>query len=482
MNIADPILFQSEIQPKAAAMCAPGSAIGLISYGRLAQFIHNIARHIRKLGLAPRQIVAVSIKDDIFQAAVMLALARLNIVTVSNYDERALSAVKIDAVITDSPAAFVKVPQLILADLSWTRGDGAALAPQEYPQIATKICRIFLTSGSAGQPKAVALSNDIIAARINQRALVYGRRASNCLRVYCDMPLSTASGFLWLLLTLWRGGTFFFPGETFEATVDAFEEYRVQCCVASPGGLELLLKGYDRYPTLQSELELVATAGDMFPKVLSDRVRARLCSHVVTVYGSTEAGGTASAPAQLLCDRQDAVGFVVPGVTVDIMNEAGVRLPRGEEGLVAIKHPLAVDRYLGDPAATARSFHDGWFFPGDIGVVEPDNMLRIRGRRDAVINLGGDKVNPERIEAVLAGCGGLAECAVFGVHNAVGIEEMWVAVVADPKVGDEQLRTYCESHLGLIPAGFIRVDHLPRNHMGKIERARLPALLASGLR
>ncbi len=88
MNIVDSILFQSEMQPKAAALCAPGSAIGLISYGRLRQFIHNICRNIRKLGLARGQTVAASIKDEIFQAAVTLALARLGIATVPRYDDR----------------------------------------------------------------------------------------------------------------------------------------------------------------------------------------------------------------------------------------------------------------------------------------------------------------------------------------------------------------------------------------------------------
>src|SRR5438477_1633633 len=131
MNIVDPIAFQSEIQPKAAALCAPGSNIGLISYGRLAQFIHNISRTIRKLGVAPKQIVAVGVKDEIFQAAVMLALAHLGIVSVSRADNRAATTVKVDAVITDSPASFVNAPQLILADLSWTRGDGTALSASD---------------------------------------------------------------------------------------------------------------------------------------------------------------------------------------------------------------------------------------------------------------------------------------------------------------------------------------------------------------
>jgi len=479
MNIVDPILFQSEIQPKAAALCAPGSAIGLISYGRLVQFIHNIARHIRKLGLAPGQIVAVSITDEIFHAAVILALARLNIASVSGYDGRNRVAFKIDAVIADAPTAFANAPQLFLADLSWTRGDGTPLAPNEYPQLApTDLCRIVLTSGSTGGPKAVALGHAILGARVAHRALIFASAALDCLRVYCDLPISTGVGYHVLLSTLWRGGTFVFPGETFEVTAEAFEEYRVLSCVVSTGGLELMLQGYERYPSLQSELELVIATGDVFAKPLSDRVRARLCSHVVTFYGSTEAGATATAPVQLVSETMGAVGVVVPYVTVEIRNEAGVSLPLGEEGLIAIKTPIAVDRYMGDVEATTRSFRGGWFLPGDIGTLDARNVLRLTGRRDALINLGGDKINPERIEAVLAGCEGLKECAVFGAPNALGILELWVAVVADPKLQDDQLRAYCGSNLRLttVPAGFVRVERLPRNQMGKIERSRLPEL------
>jgi acyl-coenzyme A synthetase/AMP-(fatty) acid ligase len=474
MNIVDPILFQSEIQPKAAALCAPGSAIGLISYGRLAQFIHNVARHIRKLGLASGQIVVVSIKDEIFQVAVTLALARLGIATVSGSDDRVANVVKLDAVIADEPAKFRSASQLILADLSWTKGDGKPLGPQEFPQCApADICRIILTSGSIGEPKAIALDQRMIAARVASNSVVFGSRYSTSLRIYSDMPISTAPGFRHLIGTLWRGGTFFFPGETFETTIDSFEEYKVQCCAASPGGMEILLKGFERYPTLQSELELVIVAGDVFPRALSDRVRARLCPHVVSVYGATEVGTAASAPMPLIAGIPNAVGIVAPGVAVEMRDEAGVRLPTGHEGLIAIKNPTGVESYMGDPAATARTFRNGWFVPGDIGVLDAQNILCITGRQDALLNLGGDKINPERVEAVLAGCEGLVECAAFGAPNASGILELWVAVVADPKLQDDQLQAYCESHLGLVPTGFVRVERLPRNQMGKIERSRL---------
>ena len=58
MNIVDPILFQCRRQPPVAAICVPGADIGLISYRRLALFIHNISRRLAATGLRPGQLVS----------------------------------------------------------------------------------------------------------------------------------------------------------------------------------------------------------------------------------------------------------------------------------------------------------------------------------------------------------------------------------------------------------------------------------------
>src|SRR6266508_4435186 len=125
MNIVDPILFQCTLQPRAAALCAPGTGIGLISYGRLAIIIHNICRQLIRLGIRRGAVVAIEIEDPIFATAVTLSLTRLGVVTLSRYDERILDTVQIDALIADKYPAMVKIYQIILADLSWLKGDGS---------------------------------------------------------------------------------------------------------------------------------------------------------------------------------------------------------------------------------------------------------------------------------------------------------------------------------------------------------------------
>jgi acyl-CoA synthetase (AMP-forming)/AMP-acid ligase II len=480
MNIIDPILFQCALQPKSAALCAPGTGIGLISYGRLAQMIHTICRQITKFGLGPGKIVAIQIKDPIFLSTVTLALIRLGVVTLSRYDERILDTIKIDALITDMAPPLAKVDQIILVDLSWTKGNSDPLQSHELPRTAPDdICRLSLTSGTTGDPKAVAFTHRTVASRTASNEFVFGSRFPNCSRIYSDLPLSTAPGFWFLVHTLWRGGTFFFPGETFESTVDAFEEFKVQCVMAAPGGLEVLLRKYEQYASLQSEFEVMIVLGDVLTKSLSDRVRARISSRVVSVYGSTEAQTSASAPAQLINETPGAVGFVVPNVAVEIVTESGELLPPGIEGLIRIKSPHGVDRYVGDPVASAKTFRDGWFYPGDRGTLDAMNLLRLAGRHDSLLNLGGDKINPETVERALAACEGVTECAAFGAPDELGVETLWAAVVAGAATDDGKLRAHCAATLSpqFLPAGFIRVDKLPRNTMGKIERRELPKLL-----
>jgi acyl-CoA synthetase (AMP-forming)/AMP-acid ligase II len=480
VNIVDPILFQCALQPKAAALCAPGTGIGLISYGRLAQMIHTICRQLSRFGLGQGKIAAVQIKDPIFLAAVTLALSRLGVATISRYDERIFDAIRIDALIADAYPPLANVDQVILVDLSWTKTGDALIDPPQAPGTAPDdLCRIILTSGTTGDPKGVAFTHRMVADRTASNNFVFGSRFPTYSRIYSDLPISTAPGFWFFIHTLWRGGTFLLPGETFESTVDAFDEYGVQCVIASPAGLEVLLRKYEQYPSLQSEFEMMMAIGDVFSPALSDRVRARICSHVTCVYGATETQTTATGPAQLLRETPGAVGFVVPDVTVEIVSESGDVLPRGVEGLVRIKSPNIVDRYMGDPAATAKTFRDGYYYPGDRGRLEAGNLLCLAGRQDTLLNLGGDKINPEAVERVLGACEGVAECAAFSAPNEFGIGTLWAAVVADASADDAKLRAHCAAHLPaqFVPTGFVRIKSLPRNAMGKIDRRALAKLL-----
>src|SRR5947207_2768961 len=124
MNIVDPILFRCKQNPPAAALCAPGAALGLISYARLESFIHNIGHRALAEGLAAGQTVAIHVKDNILHCAILLALARIGVITFSPSTLNFPPALRVDAVITDAPATD-RGPsgvRLVRVDAGWTEG------------------------------------------------------------------------------------------------------------------------------------------------------------------------------------------------------------------------------------------------------------------------------------------------------------------------------------------------------------------------
>ncbi len=477
MNIVEPILFHCRTQVAVAAMCAPGHALPLVSYGRLEQFIYAIAAKARAQGLGPGNVVALMIEEPILHAAFILGLAYLGAETVSVRDTNLPAELKIDAVIADKSLIFGNARRVILADMNWLAGDGRAPDPGTPP--ATGACRIILTSGTTGHPKGVAFSHDMLIERIARHTWTFGRTVATCSRIFIDPGLGTAIGFLFWLYTLAKGGTAIVRGPDAVETMQAFTLYNVQAMVASPAALAEFVGYYDSAPALTAAFEVVLSVGGLMPRALSERVRARLCSSLIACYGSTEANIVATAPAHAIVDTLGAVGFVTPGVTVGIADRSGNALPAGQEGLVRIRGPFTVEGYRGD--AQGGAFRDGWFYPGDIGRLTPERLLVLSGREQAVLNLGGDKVSPERIEQALASCPGVQQVAAFAVSNAAGIEELAVAVVA-ASFDAEALRRHCARELppAFVPGRFIRIADIPRNDMGKIDRRRLAEELAKG--
>jgi hypothetical protein len=184
---------------------------------------------------------------------VLLALARLGLAGVSVHGP-APKSLKVDAFISDRKIPARVVDRLILADLSWTEGDGT---PIERPRVSSggaETCRVILTSGTTGYPKAVAVSHQLMTARIARHITVFGSRFANCQRIYSDMPISMPLGFQLLIYTLSQGGTYFLPGDSFKTTLQAIEEYKVQCVLAPPNGHELLLKWFEALPSYQSNI------------------------------------------------------------------------------------------------------------------------------------------------------------------------------------------------------------------------------------
>jgi acyl-CoA synthetase (AMP-forming)/AMP-acid ligase II len=174
-------------------------------------------------------------------------------------------------------------------------------------------------------------------------------------------------------------------------------------------------------------------------------------------------------------DIPGAVGYVLPDAQAQIVDQAGRPLPERTEGIVRVRTEHKVAGYYGDPDTSASVFRDGWFYPGDFGYLTEDGLLVITGRQETRLNVGGDKINPEAVEEVLRSFAGVTDAAVTTAPNSLGIEELHALLKSDRPLDPEALRLYCEARLQriFVPTRFIAVERIPRNTMGKIERAKL---------
>jgi fatty-acyl-CoA synthase len=482
MNIVEPIFIHCRSKPAEVALAAPGTEFNFISYGRLARSVDNVCHRIVSAGLVPRSRVAVFIDDPILHAIMLIALTRLGIVTISGKGKDSSWRFQVNAIITDKPFPS-HAARIILADTSWTSGNDRPIAREHiYQGSPDEVCRIMLTSGTTGEDKAVALTNRILAARIDRQNMFFGARAAFCSRTYVDLSLTTSLGFQSLIAMLWRGGALFLVGDP-QQTVSAFPVYRVQNMIASPGGLLDLLEAMEKRPEYQCGFDAAFSVGSVLTHSLSERVRARICSNLTKGYGSTEATMVASMPAHFAPDLSGAVGFVLPGINVQIVDEGGAPLPSGKDGTIRIKSEYGAREYLDDPEESARVFRDGWFYPGDLGHLTEQNMLVISGRSKTVINIGGEKVNPERVEEVLSAHPGVQQVAVLAVPNESGVDDVCALIVSGSELNAQALKAFSSERLPpkFVPARFIAVSNLPRNEMGKIERLKLLDLVMSKL-
>ena len=481
MNIVDPILFQCKYNPLAAAISAPGQNMGLISYGRLETSINNVGRRAVALGLRRGHIVGILVEDRILNAAICLSLAALGVATFQSRGFDPPAELQVEAVLTDRqipPSRLGK--QIIFVDRDWLEGDGRLLDdPRRYEVGPDDLCRIVLTSGSTGEPKAVGLTHAMLARRLARHDYMMGNQLASCSRIYNDFPFAASLGFQFLIYALWKGGTIFCGGGEVDATIQTFDLYKVQALVGSPVSLAGFTKFYEMNPRAQSRFEVAIVGGSQLHRSLSERARARLCSNVVSCYGTTETSMIASAPAHAIVDVPGAVGHIIPGVSVEIVDENERPVRAGAEGMLRIRGPYNVPAYMGGAARSASLFRGGFFYPGDIGRMTADGLLVIGGRKEAILNVAGDKLKPEAVEAVIAAFPAVEDAAVVTVKNEFGIDQIVSLIVPRGAVDESALRSYCATRLppGFVPLRFQSVKALPRNEAGKLARDRLDDLM-----
>lgn len=366
--------------------------------------------------------------------------------------------------------------------------DGPALGPDEgTPGRGQDVAAVLFTSGSEATPKGVMLSHDnlIYVERVFAQELGIGVAD----RMFMPAPLAHATGFMHgLTMPFVVGATsVLLDVVTGDASLRTVLAEGCTCGMAAASVVRCFLDACDREGATTPTLRLLGCGGAPVPRVLLERAKARGIA-LRSIYGSTE-----SAPHTLTTAADDdervlgTDGRPVTGTQVKIVDPVTrTRLPAGVEGEEASRGPGVFLGYLGAPELTASVLDaDGWYYSGDLAVMDEAGYVRITGRRKDTIIRGGENISAVEVENLVREMPGVQDVAVVAFPDERLGERACAYVVPQPGLPGPDLaamRAFFDAR-GVAkyktPEWVEVVDALPMTPSGKVRKVELRARIAA---
>lgn len=322
------------------------------------------------------------------------------------------------------------------------------------------------TSGTTGVPKCVTITHRAtMQVAVNYRDLLQLGEADV---TPIHLPFSYVSGHISQLnpILLGGGAAVILPEFRPRTLVTTARTHRATILDLVPWMFTLLLREPHFTPARLPNLRAVIFGGAPMPDNLLAAVRDRFPDlGLYDVYGMSETAGMITI--RNITAHPGPGGTPVPGVRVRV----------SPEGELLVRGPLVTDGYWNNPQATAHALQGDWLRTGDRAQLNADGTIRIAGRVDDLINRAGVKIAPEDVEHALSAHPVVAEAAAYGIpdgpagHTVAAVVVLYPGTTATPTELSAWARPLLPVHAR--PRSITIVTELPRNAIGKIDRAVL---------
>ncbi|MBL8895169.1 MAG: malonyl-CoA synthase [Rhizobiales bacterium] len=470
-----------------------------LTYSELRDEVSRYANALVVLGVEPGDRVTVQMEKSL--SAVALSLATLKAGAVYQPLNTAYTLTEVEYFVEDAEPSLIvcdpsrQVDMRKLADSHGVRAvislddkgggalaDLAARMSVDHETVARAdddLAGLLYTSGTTGRSKGAMLTHRNLASNAETLCDIWAF-TSNDVLIHA-LPIYHVHGLFVALHTVLLSGATLLWLDKFDARMilDSLSHATVLMGVPTFYTRLLGLPELNRESCRKMRLFISGSA-----PLLAEthrQFRERSGHAILERYGMTETGMITSNPYQ--GERiPGTVGYALPGVDVRIADAEGRELPRGEPGVIEVKGPNVFKGYWRNPAKTAEEIRkDGFFITGDVAVMNEDGRVMIAGRAKDLIITGGFNVYPREVEDLIDALPGVGESAAIGVpHPDFGEAVIAVITTTGNVPSEAELIAAMAERLAKfkLPKRVFTIKELPRNAMGKVQKAELRKLYA----
>ena len=491
MNLAEALESNARRRPDHPAVIDRHRSL---SHGAFFDVVCRWASGLADLGVSPGDIVGVNLGDTAEHLIALYAIPRAGGVILPmdqrwTKEEKSRVAGFFGAgiVISEPDDVFVTTggPWRNLAiGPDWSTAVENADPARIFPETDDPPLLLALSSGTTGVPKGPLITQSQFLARFMIYFVTLGFNERT--RYLSASPLYFGGSRGYAMCALFAGGTVLLYPPPYEAVnlVEFAKEKEATTLFLVPTVLRRVLDlgGASGGAPLFRTLECLFSTGAILHPEERTEVMARLCPQYMNFYGSTEGGGCSALMWDDPKSAAASVGRPVFGARIEIVDERDQLVRAGHIGRIRYRHSGTATAYHNDPEASREAFHQGWYYPGDLGWVDPAGFLYLTGREKDVIIRGGVNIYPAEVEHVLMQHPAVDEAAVVGWPSNEFGEEVAAFVacqVEGERTSAAELIAHCRTELApyKIPRAVFFVADIPKSSVGKILKDQLAASL-----
>jgi len=500
------LLLERHLGPERGRSVAIITPREKITYGRLGRLTNRVGNLLLELGLGPGERIILLLHDSPWFVAAFLGAMKIGAVPVPCNvmatprdwayfinDSRAKAVIVEDELQPKLAQVLPQCPllsRILIKDSTRPEGldlqERAARASDRLDPAPTRAqdhSYWLYTSGTTGQPKGVIhLHRDLVYA-----VETWGRHVVDFQphdRVYCVSRLFFSYGLNnGLYLPLYFGGQVILSPERPlpETVVRIVETNSPTLLFSVPTSYGQILNHLEDSPTNPdfSSLRACVSAGEALPASLSRRWKDRFGLEILDGLGSSEVGFIyiCNLPGKA---KPNSSGVLLPGYEARLLDDDGRELPRGEVGHLWVRSPTLAAGYWNKPEQTKAAFVGGWMRTGDRCCQDEDGFFFYFGRSDDALKVSGIWVSPLEVEAVLLEHPDVAEAAVVGHRDRMGLvkPKAFVTLMPGREPGEKltaELQNLVKTRLApyKYPRWIEYLAELPKTATGKIQRYKL---------